>query len=351
MSRRSLSSVVVLVMLLGLVSAAALLPVPYVTYSPGPTVDVLAEREGRPTVEIDGARTYPTEGSLRLTTVSVTSPGADLSLVEALAAWFDRTRAVYPRDAVYPPEQSVEDVEKESTVQMVSSQDTAVAAALTALGYDLALRPEVVVVDRGSPAEGLLEAGDRLLEVNGVPVDRLDQVSAAVQRSEVGEPAEFVVLREGRRRTVEITTQASPDDPERAVVGIQVGPGYDFPVEVDVRIGEGIGGPSAGLVFSLAVYDELTPGALLEGASVAGTGTIDAEGAVGAIGGIQQKIVAAADVGAGTFLVPADNCEAARGAGVGDDEIRLARVETMTDAVDALEALAANPEAEVPSCE
>src|SRR5687768_4871280 len=106
MSRRILSSVVVGVLLAGLLMVAFLMPVPYVTMSPGPTVDVLAESGGRPAIEIDGVKTYPTEGDLRLTTVSVTSPSRDLSLVDALVAWFDGTRAVYPRDVIYPPEQS-----------------------------------------------------------------------------------------------------------------------------------------------------------------------------------------------------------------------------------------------------
>lgn len=350
MTRRTVSSAVVLVLLLGLFVAAALLPVPYVTMSPGPTVDVLAEKDGRPAIDVEGAKTYPTEGSLRLTTVSVTSPGVEITLAEALAAWFDSTRAVYPREVIYPPEESVEDVERRSDVQMVSSQDTAVAVALQELGYDLPLEIEVLGVSKGSPAEGRLQAGDQLLEVNGVRIRDVEEVSAAVQRSGVGEPAEFVVRRDGRRRFLTVDTVAAEDDPKRAVVGIEIGTGYDFPFDVRIRIDDTIGGPSAGLVFSLAVYDSLTPGALTGGDAVAGTGTIEPDGSVGAIGGIQQKVVAAADAGADLFLVPADNCEAALGAGVGDDEIRLVRVATMHDAAQALETFAGDPSADLAGC-
>ncbi len=350
MSRRNVSSVVVVALLVGLLGVATLLPVPYVTMSPGPTVNVLAEQSGKPAVEIDGAPTYPTDGSLRLTTVSVTSPGSDISLVEALSAWFDGTRAVYPRDAIYPPEQSAQDVRRQSSVQMVSSQDTAVAAALTELGHKLPLRVEVLAVTPGSPAEGKLEVRDRILEVDGTAITDVEQVSQLIQRSGTDRPVDVVVKRDGRRVRVTLTPEPSSDDAGRAVVGVQIGTGYDFPFQVDVNIGDQIGGPSAGLVFSLAVYDELTKGSLIDGNSVAGTGTISADGKVGPIGGIQQKIVAAADAGAQVFLVPTDNCDSAVGADVSEDEIRLVRVATLGEAVDALQTYADDPGADLPSC-
>jgi len=351
MTRRTVSSVLVVVLLVGLVGAAVFLPVPYVTMSPGPTVNVLSKVEGDPVIEVEGADTYPTEGDLRLTTVSVTSPSVDISLLEALSAWFDGTRAVYPRDVIYPPEQSVEDVERESSVQMVGSQDTAVAVALQELGYDLPLLTEVLGVTKGSPAEGKLEPRDYILEVNGTPIDDVEQVSEAIQDTGVGKPAEIVVRRDGERRTVTLTAEAAEDDPERAVVGVEIGTGYDFPFDVKVNLDDNIGGPSAGLIFSLAVYDTLTPGALTGGTDVAGTGSIDGNGSVGPIGGIQQKIVAAADAGAKVFLVPAGNCAAALGADVREGEIELVRTRTMHEAVGSLEAYAKDDDADLPGCE
>jgi hypothetical protein len=103
---------------------------------------------------VRGHKTYPTKGDLRLTTVSVTNPTHRIGLGEAMAAWFDGARAVYPRDVIYPPEQSAEDVQTQSAVEMVSSQDTAVAAALHELGYRLPLRVEIVDVTKGAPADG-----------------------------------------------------------------------------------------------------------------------------------------------------------------------------------------------------
>src|SRR3954447_3875482 len=110
MSRRTLATVVVACLLLLLGAAAVLLPVPYVTMSPGPTVNVLGDSGKRPIIDVSGHRTYPTNGDLRLRTVSVTNPTRRIGLAEALRAWFDPTRAVYPRDVIYPPDQSAQDV-------------------------------------------------------------------------------------------------------------------------------------------------------------------------------------------------------------------------------------------------
>ena len=350
MSRRTVSSVLACVLLVALFGVAALLPVPYVTMSPGPTVDVLAERDGEEIVQVDGHEIYETDGRLELTTVSVTGPSQELSLAEAIAAWFDTTRAVYPRDVVYQPEQSEEDVRTESNVQMVSSQDTAIAVALRELGFDPPPVTEVLAVSKGGPAEDKLKARDKILQVNGTKITSATSVSKAVQKSGVGGTAEFVVRRAGDTETFSIETEAAENQPERAIVGVVVGEGYQFPFDVSVNISEEIGGPSAGLVFSLAVYDTLTPGSLTQGRNVAGTGTIAADGSVGSIGGIQQKIVAAADSGADIFLVPPDNCDSALGAGVEEEEITLVKAETMHSAVESIEAFADDENAELPKC-
>src|SRR5687767_13167629 len=202
MSRRTVSSILACVLLVVLFSAAAFLPVPYVTMSPGPTIDVLSERDGEEIVQIAGEQTYPTEGDLRLVTVSVTGPGQELSLAEALAAWFDNTRAVYPRDVVYEPEKTEAQERQESNVQMVSSQDTAIAAALTELGFTLPVVTEVLAVSPGSPAAGKLETRDKFVSVNGIKIADAASVSEAIQKTGVGAPATFVVRRAGSTETV-----------------------------------------------------------------------------------------------------------------------------------------------------
>lgn len=351
MARRTVSGIIAACLLVVLVIVAAVLPVPYVTFSPGPTVDVLAEFDGEEIVDISGTKTYRDDGALRLTTVSVTGPTQRLSIFQALGAWWDRDRALYPRDAIYPDGQTDEEVRRQSSVQMVSSQDTAVAVALRELGHDLEPTVEVFDVAGGGAADGVLQVRDQIVSVNGTAITDTASVSKLVRAVGVGGKAEVVVRRKGKERTFTLSPRPSADDPDVAVLGIVIGPGWDFPFDVNVRIDENIGGPSAGLIFALAVYDTLTPGSLTGGKEVAGTGTVDEAGRVGAIGGIQQKIVASEAAGAELFLVPADNCEAALGAPVEEEDIRLVRVETMKQAVQALETWAQDGDADLPSCE
>lgn len=350
MSRRTISSILASVMLAVLFYVAATVPVPYITMSPGPTVDVLAESRGDEIVQVKGHKRYETDGRLELTTIKLTGPTQEVSLGEALTAWFDKSRAVYPREAFYAPDESEADVDTESAVQMVSSQDTAVAVALTELGYELDKITEVLAVSPKSPAEGELKSRDQIVAVNGEPISTAEDVARIVRSTPEGEAATFEVVRQGKELTVEVVPEPSEDDPEVPVVGIVVGPSYDFPFEVSVRIDERIGGPSAGLIFSLAVYDTLTPGALTGGAAVSGTGTIAEDGRVGPIGGIQQKVIAAADSGAEIFLVPPGNCESAMAVGLDEEEMRLVKAPTMHSAVESIQTHVDDPDAELPSC-
>jgi PDZ domain-containing protein len=349
MNRRSAATVLAALSLLALLGVGYLLGTPYVLMSPGPTVNVLGETKGEPIVEVQGRRTYPTDGELRLTTVSVSSPGSRVSLFDAMAAWVDPDRTVLPRDNVYPEDRSPADERAESRVQMVGSQDSAVAAAMRELGYDLDTYAEVLGTTPGGPAEDKLEARDEIVSINGTKITRVQQVFDIVDGLDVGDQARFVVLRKGERETATVTTRAAADDPDQAVVGVFVGTGYHFPFEVSVNLSENIGGPSAGLVFALSVYDVLTPGALTGGNDIAGTGTITPAGNVGPIGGIQQKIAAARDVGATVFLVPPANCAAALG--VPDTGgVRLVLAPTLHSAVRSLTTYAADPDADLPAC-
>jgi len=175
-------------------------------------------------------------------------------------------------------------------------------------------------------------------------------VARLVQKTPQGASVTFVVLRDGQRREVRIVPEPSEDDPDKQAVGVVVGASYDFPFDVSVEIDENIGGPSAGLIFSLAVYDTLTPGSLTGGAAISGTGTIAEDGSVGPIGGIQQKIVAAADSGAELFLVPPDNCESATAVELDEEDMRLVKAPTMHSAVESIRTYVDDPDATLPSC-
>jgi PDZ domain-containing protein len=229
---------------------------------------------------------------------------------------------------------------------MVSSQDTAVAAALTQLGEKVDPVVEVLDVTPGLPADGKLEVRDVLLQVGGTEVTGPQDVVDAVDAASPGDPVEFVVRRGKKEVAVDVTPEEVDGDLR---IGITPGVGFDFPFQVSVDIADNIGGPSAGLMMSLAIYDTLTPGSLTGGAHIAGTGTITPAGKVGPIGGIQQKIAAARDAGAELFLVPADNCDGI--GGVDPDDMRLAKATTMDDAVKTLDDWVADPDTDLPSCE
>jgi PDZ domain-containing protein len=349
-TRRTATSTTAGVVLVVLTCVALLLPVPYVTLRPGPTRDVLATADGKPIVEIDGHRTFATDGSLSLTTVSVTSADQDVGLLEAFQAWFSPTDAIVPRDSIYPPEQSAEEAEQESAEQMASSQEISAVAALRLLGDRVPEKLMVTAVDADGSAAGSLRQGDRIIGIDGARVTSADQGLAELRAREPGDDVEVAVLRDGQRRVFTLATRPSPDDKATPVIGIEVGVDYRLPFDVRINLGNEIGGPSAGTVFALAIYDKLTEGSLTGGMDVAGTGSILADGTVESIGGIQQKVVGAEDAGASVFLVPAANCEEALGGNVESADIRLVDVATLEDAVDALTSLADDPAAEVDTC-
>lgn len=348
MTRRTATTTTAAVLLAALVCVAFLLPVPYVTMRPGPTSDVLAAPDGTEVVDIDGARTYPTDGSLSLTTVSVTSADQEINLVEAVRAWFAEDDAVVPREAVYAPTQTEQEAEQESAAQMASSQSIAAVAALRLRGDEVEELLQVTEVQARGPADGSLEAGDRIVAIDGEEFDQATEGLRLLREREPGDDVDVRVQRGEDERTYTLTTEPSPDDDQVPIIGIGVGVDYDLPLDVAINIDENIGGPSAGAVFALAIYDKLTEGSLTGGMSVAGTGTVDAEGAVGPIGGIQQKILGAQEQGASVFLVPARNCEEAAAAEV--DDIVLVEVAQLSDAVESLEALADDPDADVSTC-
>jgi Lon-like protease len=346
MTQRTLAGLLAVPLLIGLWTAAATEPLPYVTYEPGLTVDVLAETKGEEIVQVQGHETYRDAGELRMTTVYVSQPDARVNLFELMHGWVSREDSVYPYKSVYRPDETVEDNRREGAVEMVSSQDAAIAAALKELGIEVRPALEVLSVRDGTPADGHLEVRDIFVSVDGTRVTRPDDVIEAVKSAAAGEPVTFVVRRDGERRTVAVTPEQEDGRPQ---VGIQLGTGYEFPFKISVNIDSSIGGPSAGLMFSLGIYDTLTPGSLTGGEVVAGTGTIDGSGKVGPIGGIQQKIVGARDAGARLFMVPPDNCQDAAGAPAGD--MRLVKAETMHAALAAIKTWVADHDADLPSCE
>ncbi|MCU1661568.1 MAG: Lon-like protease [Pseudonocardiales bacterium] len=338
MNRRTWNLVAAGMLALALGVLAATLPVPMVALGPGPTYDTLGDVDGTPVVAVDGLQVYPTSGHLNMTTVSVTD---QLTLLTTLGLWASGDRQVVPRSQVFPPEKSDKQVQQENTDQFAASEANAEVAALT----ELRLPTRVVVGDLvpNSPAQGRLQVGDEIVAVSGRPVDSPAAVSTALATTKPGQSVTVTYRRSGEQHDADVVLGSSPDRPQ-GLLGVR--PGIE-PQAGDIRISLGdIGGPSAGLMFALAVIDKLTPGGLTAGRFIAGTGTITPDGQVGPIGGIPFKMRAARDAGATAFLVPADNC--AEAVANDPDGLQLVRVATLGDALTGLGALSAGRP--TPSC-
>ncbi|WP_193598454.1 PDZ domain-containing protein [Microbacterium sp. YJN-G] len=346
-SRRSNGTVTGIVALsVALVALVVLtfVPTQYVIQRPGPVFDTLgtardADGTEVPLIEVSGAETYPTGGALDLTTVQVVGNRERTpTWFELALAWFDRTRAVVPIDTVFPEGVTSEERDERNTALMIDSQHEATAAALSELGYDVGATVEVVDVIEGSPAEGELAKGDRILAIDGTAVDSATLLRDRIQQAE-GAEVELTVQRGAQERTVAIAPEKTTDAAGDTVwlIGITLTTDYDFPIDVRLQL-DNVGGPSAGMMFALGIIDTLTPGEINGGENIAGTGTIDAAGEVGPIGGIRQKLYGARDAGATVFLAPADNC----GEVVGHipDGLDVYRTATLEESLEILEVIA-----------
>lgn len=348
-------------MLIALLCAGVLIPVPYAEMSPGPTVNTLGDHGGEPVLQISGRKTYATSGHLNMTTVRVTSADYRMNLVEAVYGWLAHDNKVVPHDTLYPDGKTEEQSTQENAEEFSQSQESAKVAALKKLGIPVTSWVIVSTVVKGSPAEGRLHAGDVIKAVDGTAVKEPGDVAKLVTKHQPGDkvvfrivPAKEQAAAEKARRTatatqdVTITTATSDDSgAKRAIVGISAGTDHTFPFTIDIKLAD-VGGPSAGLMFALGIYDKLTPGSLTGGKFVAGTGTMDDSGKVGPIGGIEMKTVGARSQGAQYFLTPAENCAAA--AKDTPSGLRLVKVNTIDDALTALKDIRGGDTADLPKC-
>jgi Lon-like protease len=306
--------------------------VPYVAFGPGPTYDTLGSVDGQTVINIVGHDTYPTGGRLNMTTVSV---GTDLTLFAALGRWLSGRYALVPREEVFPPNRTEDQVQQEQAKAFQDSETFAETAALAYLKYPLQVIVNRVLPD--APAQGKLAPGDTLIAVNGHRVSGAEQVREALADTKPGQLVQ-VRYQRGPVTSTATVTLGSRSDRQNGFLGVEPANEPDVPFTINIRLAD-VGGPSAGLMFALAIVDKLTPGELNGGTFVAGTGEITSDGEVGPIGGIPFKMIAAREAGATVFLVPADNCVEAKQRA--PDGLRLVKVQTLTDAVTALDTLRA----------
>lgn len=304
-------------------------PVPYVVLGPGPTVDTLGQDNGEDVIQISGIDTSTSAGQLRLTTVGVRP---NVGLREAVAGWLSDSEAVVPYDAIYPPGETREEVEERNAEDFAASQTSAETAALRQLGYPVQVLVRAVTPD--GPSVGLLQVDDVVTSVDGTPVSSATQLTELVRAEPAGATLTVGYTRDDEPGSTEITTRATDGGPPR--IGIEITEDQPHPFELTIDLDE-IGGPSAGLMFALGIIDKIEAADLTGGKIIAGTGTIDHDGNVGAIGGIPQKLVGARSAGAVAFLVPESNCAEAVANAVPD--LPLLRVATLDEALTALEDL------------
>ena len=316
----------------------AVVPAPYVVEKPGPVYNTLgsADYEGEKTdlITIADREVYPTEGSLDLLTVSVLgNPDNRLNWLTVAAAWLDSSQAVVPLESVFPADVTTEQRDEANQVAMVNSQQDAIAAAMTSLGYDYPTDLTVASLADDAPAVDLIKPGDVITSVNGEAVADITALRAALTANGAQTPATVGLTRDGAEMSVDVTPV---DIDGNIVLGINVTSEYNFPFDVDIQLDK-VGGPSAGMMFALGIIDKLTPGSLQGGADVAGTGTIDQSGTVGPIGGIRQKLFGASNAGADWFLAPAANCDEVTGHI--PDGLTVFAVSTLDDSLAALDAI------------
>lgn len=328
--------------LVGLV-IAVVTPVPYVALTPGPTLNTLGSPEGQPLVQISGRPTYPTSGHLNMVTVSYSGgPGTSFNIFNALAAWLTPDDAVVPETEIFLPGQSQQQAVQQDTQAMADSQQDATAAALCFLGIKYQTIDRIEATAKSTPAYGVLQAGDVITAVDGKQVGCHNNVVTMIRDRTPGAPVTLTIERDGVTKVVTLKTENVLGKP---VVGVELATSYVFPFTVKIYLPQ-IGGPSAGMMFALAIIDKLTPDNLTGGRFIAGTGEIDPSGGVIEIGGIQQKMAAARAAGATVFLTPQGNCTDV--AGAVPSGLRIVKVSTLAGAVQALEAIKAGRP--VPSC-
>ncbi|MFQ5948499.1 MAG: PDZ domain-containing protein [Acidimicrobiia bacterium] len=310
--------------------------VPYYAMSPGPVEEVTD------LITVVDNEIFSSKGDLYLLTVGL----RQVNIFEFLEAQLDGKVDLVRRERIRPPDVSPEEKKRRDLELMDESVRTAIFVALTRLGYEVELSgdgAEVLSLVIGSGADGEVRVGDIVVAVDGEPVGIGTDAVRQIQRREVGDTVVLTIKRGEETLDVAIELVASTFLEGAPMVGIEiqtVNLQFDFPIRIDVD-SRNIGGPSAGMMYALAVMDLLTAEDLTRGHRIAGTGTIDSDGAVGPIGGVRQKVFAARAVGAEYVLVPAGNLENALAAA--DEEIKIVPVDTIDDALAFLEGLESEP--------
>ena len=344
---RTVIWLVIAVVVVLVVAALNLIHVPVAILRPGPAQNTLGDVDGRPVISISGHPTYPSSGSLDFTTVSLAGgPQYPVSVWEWATAHLNGNAQIVPAGEYFPTNVTSKQVQQQDTADMADSQQTAQVVALRTVGIQVPETVSVGMVSPGSPAAKYLKVSDVVASIDGTDLTRLATARSVLDKVPAGTDVTLQVTRAGKPLTLHITTEKNTEGPG-SLLGFYPVPNYTLPFKVDVNAGD-VGGPSAGNMFTLAIYDKLTPGSLTGGRMFAGTGTISEDGSVGPIGGIRQKMVGAHDSGAKYFLAPASDCNEAHGHI--PSGLTVIKISTFAQAVSSVQKVAAGQGSGLPSC-
>ncbi len=302
---------------------------PYLAFSAGPVSDAADS------VVAEDVDIYPPDGELLMLTVV----SQDVNVFEALIAGIDPTIDLVPKGAFRRAGESDEDYRNRVLQQMDDSNFRSISVALDYLGLEM-MPTEVVINEfvEGVPAESVLELGDTIIAVNGVTIAKVDDIRQVTEDMSVGDVLTMTVIREEVEVDVNVELTEREDEPGVAMIGVILGELTGPPFPLSIQAGD-VGGPSAGMMHTLAIIDTLTEGELTKGHVIAGTGTIKVDGTVGNIGGIRQKVVGAEAAGAEYILVPQGNYDSALTAE--RTVIEIVPIATIDDAIEFFERLEA----------
>ncbi|MEA3075811.1 MAG: Lon-like protease [Actinomycetota bacterium] len=329
-----LGTAIALLLVLGLVVVGFNWALPYYALAPG------SAREVGTLISADGTKTYPAKGEVLLTTISL----QQVHPIQAFVGWLRTDVDVVPEDRIKPPDTSNQQYRQQNFEVMDASKQTAIVVGLRRLGYEVKEKGEGALVERvlpQFPVNGQLHEGEVIKAIDGQPIALVTDATALIGGHKAGDVLRIDVAQPDGTgaRTALVPVAADPEQGGKVVLGVYLRTfkrDFDTPFKVDIK-SDNIGGPSAGLAFTLGVIDNLTPGELTGGRKVAVTGTIEIDGRVGDVGGVAQKTSAVRASGADVFLVPAGEYDVARQhAGA---HLKVIKVTTLQEALDALGSL------------
>jgi PDZ domain-containing protein len=268
-----------------------------------------------PMVVVPAAHRYPQAGSFLLTSVI---PQAPITAGEWLVGQLSPAVKLVPPATIVPNSLTPQEVARQGFQMLDQSESTAIVVGLQQAGYKAAMvgkGVQVVSIEPGSRAQGLLQSGDVIVALDGKPIRTTNDLIDQVQSQSPNTVVQLQVdrLQQKMDLKVPLMPPSAPGNPPKIGIAIaSAGSEISLPFPVEIVPQKIVGGPSAGLMFALTVYNAVTPGDLTGGRKIAGTGTINPDGSVGPIGGVEQKVVAAELAGATYFLSPPQNYAAAR---------------------------------------